>query len=255
MQSGAQPNVSEREAMTSDLRQGPDSPDSVGRTFAALPQPARVADSVYDTLRAAILQGQLGPASRLSVPLLAQQFSVSRSPVREAVQRLVQDGLATEQPHRGAEVARLDPAELVPLYQIREVLEGLAARLAAEHAEDAELEALAQAHERHTTALERGEADHHVPLDMAFHAALRSAAHNAELDQYLERVQGRIAIAMLGGTARGWSRHAIVEHRAILEAVLARDADAAEAAARAHIRRVRADIAELQPDASTSAAP
>ncbi len=217
--------------------------------FAALPQQRRVADSVYESLRTAIVSGRLAPGSRLSVPVLAQQFDVSRSPVREAVQRLVQDGLATEEPHRGAGVAVLDPTELVPLYQIREVLEGLAARLAALNATPQELEILAETHRQHATAVERGEADQHVPLDMAFHAVLRSAAHNDELMPYLERVQGRIAIAMLGGKPLVWSKQAIVEHQAVLEAVLARDADAAEEAARAHVRRVRHDIAALHPAA------
>ncbi len=214
--------------------------------FPALPQQRRVADSVHDTLRDAIFAGRLPPGSRLSVPLLAQQLNVSRSPVREAVQRLVQEGLATEEPHRGAGVAVLDPATLAPLYEVREVLEGLAARLAAVHATDEERAEMRAAYDEHSTALERGDAAHHVALDMAFHARLRAASHNTELAQYLERVQGRIAIAILGGNPLVWSRQAIVEHRAVLEAVLAGDPDAAEAAARAHVRRIRSDIAALQ---------
>ncbi|QZY30450.1 GntR family transcriptional regulator [Nocardioides coralli] len=212
----------------------------------ALPQQRRVADSVHDTLRQAIIGGQLAPGSRLSVPVLAQQLEVSRSPVREAVQRLVQEGLATEEPRRGAGVAVLDPDELVPLYEIREVLEGLAARLAAQHATDEELDRLASAHRAHAEALERGEASHHAGLDMAFHAQLREASHNPELHGYLERVQGRIAIAILGGNPVVWSQQAIVEHQAILDAVLARDAAAAEDAARSHVQRVRHDISALQ---------
>lgn len=214
-------------------------------TLPSLPRQQRVADSVYDTLRQAIIEGQLPPGSRLSVPLLAQQLDVSRSPVREAVQRLVSDGLATEEPRRGAGVAVLDPTELVPLYEIREVLEGLAARLAAEHASGEELAQLTAAHREHTEALDRGDASHHASLDLAFHAQLRLAAHHPELVSYLERVQGRIAIAILGGNPLVWSRHAIVEHQAILDAVVARDPAAAEAAARAHVARVRQDIAAL----------
>ena len=212
-----------------------------------LPQQRRVADSVHDLLREAIIEGRITPGSRLSVPLLAQQLLVSRSPVREAVQRLVQEGLAKEEPHRGAAVARLRPEELVPLYEIREALEGLAARLVAEHATPEELDQVRAAYEAHASALERGEATRHVALDLNFHAALRAASHNQELQRYLERVQGKIAIAMLGGRPQEWSKQAIVEHHTILEAVLARDPDAAEAAARAHIRRVRADIAALNP--------
>lgn len=234
------------------------SPDEVGTADArasmsahplvlsALPRQTRVADSVYETLHAAIIAGQLPPGSRLSVPVLAQQLEVSRSPVREAVQRLVQDGLATEEPHRGAAVAVLDPAELVPLYEVREVLEGLAARLAAQHATASDLERLTRAHAEHSAALDRGEASHHAGLDMAFHAQLRASAHHPELVSYLDRVQGRIAIAILGGNPVQWSRHAIVEHQSILDAVLDRDPEAAERAARGHVERVRRDIAHLQ---------
>jgi DNA-binding GntR family transcriptional regulator len=214
-------------------------------TLAALTPTPRVADSVHERLREAILKGHLAPGSRLSVPLLAQQLEVSRSPVREAVQRLVQEGLATEEPHRGAGVAMVDPAEVLPAYEIREVLEGLAARLAAQQATPGQLAALRSAHDEHAAALDRGDASRHVPLDMAFHAALRSAAQNRELSRYLDQVQGRIAIAMLGGNPQAWSSSAIAEHQAILDAVLARDADGAEAAARAHVRRVRAGLAAL----------
>lgn len=212
----------------------------------ALPQQPRVADNVHAALRDAILSGGLPPGSRLSVPLLAQRFQVSRSPVREAVQRLVQEGLATEEPHRGAGVAELDPAELLPLYEVREMLEGLAARLAARDATASERADLRAAYDDHAEALKQGRYADHVPLDLEFHARLRTAAHNAELAGSLERVQGRIAIAILGGNPHAWSQHAIVEHRAILDAVLDRDPEAAEAAARVHVSRVRADIAALQ---------
>lgn len=229
-----------------DLTRGTEGPpgDTLP-SLPALPRQQRVADNVHDMLRKAIIEGHLPPGSRLSVPLLAQQLDVSRSPVREAVQRLVQEGLATEEPHRGAGVAVLDPTQLVPLYEIREVLEGLAARLAAQHASEEELEQLRDAHREHAEALDRGEASHHAGLDLAFHAQLRAAAHNPELVSYLERVQGRIAIAILGGNPLVWSQHAIVEHQSILDAVLARDPAAAEAAARAHVQRVRTDIAAL----------
>lgn len=214
-------------------------------TLAPLPHLPRVADSVHRALRDAIIGGRLRPGSRLSVPHLAQKLDVSRSPVREAVQRLVQDGLATEEPHRGAAVAMLDPTELIPLYEVREALEGLAASLAARCGDGDHLAALVQAHREHAAVLERGESSQFVARDMAFHAALRTASHNRELCSYLERLQGKIAIAMLGGNLAAWSRHAIVEHEAILTAVLAQDPERAELAARAHIARVRADIAAL----------
>lgn len=210
-----------------------------------LPERPRVADHIYLRLRDAILSNQLSPGSRLSVPSIARQFGVSRSPVREAVQRLVQDGLASEEPHRGAVVTSLKPEELVSLYQVREVLEGLAVRLAAEHATRDELAAMQVTLQQQTDAVERGDLQQHIVLDLRFHALIREAARNDDLTEFLERVQSKVMIAMLSGDSATWPKQAVAEHRRILEAILAGDADAAEAAARAHVVRVREAIAGL----------
>lgn len=211
----------------------------------AVPERPRVADHVYARLRDAILSNQLSPGSRLSVPSVARQFGVSRSPVREAVQRLVQDGLASEEPHRGAVVASVEPADLVPLYEVREVLEGLAVRLAAERATRDELGAMQVALQQHAEAVDREDHHQHIVLDLHFHALIREAARNQDLTEFLDRVQSKVMIALLAGDSAAWWKQAVAEHRRILEAMLAGDPDAAEAAARAHVVRVRQAIAGL----------
>jgi DNA-binding GntR family transcriptional regulator len=218
------------------------------QTAAVVSDPGRIraADRVYDELQTAVLAGELPPGARLSVPRLAVRFGVSRSPVREAVQRLVQDGLATEAPHRGGVVATVTAAELIPLYEVREVLEGLAARLAARHASRndlAQLHAELLAHER---AVERGDIRAHIEHDIAFHARLRQAAGNAELSSALHRIQGKVTLAMLTADHTRWPAKAIAEHRAILDGIIAADAGMAEKVARAHIARIREDIAIQQ---------
>lgn len=217
----------------------------MGRSNNGVKQPGRVraADRIYGHLREAVLARELDPGSRLSIPRLAVQFGVSRSPVREAVQRLVQDGLATEEPHRGGAVATITADELLPLYEVREMLEGLAARLAAQRATRDELARLHTEQRSHEHAVENGDIRAHVEHDLAFHKLLRQAAGNAELRLALERVQGRVTIAMLSADYATWPAKAVAEHRSILDAVIAADPDAAESAARAHIVRVRQDIA------------
>lgn len=206
----------------------------------------RVADRVYAELREAVLGHELRPGSRLSVPRLAVRYGVSRSPVREAVQRLVQDGLATDVPQRGCAVATVTASELIPLYEVREVLEGLAARLAAGRATRQQLARLHTELRSHELAVDRADVREHVEHDIAFHALLRQAAGNTELHEALDRLQGKVTIAMLSADHSSWPAKAAVEHRQILDAIIAADADAAESAARAHIARIRNDIAALQ---------
>ncbi|MFD1730499.1 GntR family transcriptional regulator [Deinococcus malanensis] len=103
---------------------------------------ARVVDLVRDSLRQAILTGDLTPGTRLSVPELARQLQVSRSPVREAVLLLVGEGLAVEHSRRGVEVAQLSLADLLELYELRAATDSLAAALAAERMTTTDLAAL-----------------------------------------------------------------------------------------------------------------
>jgi DNA-binding GntR family transcriptional regulator len=91
----------------------------------------RVGEAVYRQLRQRILIGQLSPGSRLSVPAIARELGVSRSPVRDAVLQLVREGLGQETLNRGAVVRTLSREELANLYEAGEALEGMAARLAA----------------------------------------------------------------------------------------------------------------------------
>ena len=87
-----------------------------------------LADRAYRELSRAIITGRIEPGTRLSVPELARQLDISRSPVREAVQRLIYDGLAENRGRRGAIVAMIDPRDFLSLLEVRQLLEGFAAR-------------------------------------------------------------------------------------------------------------------------------
>lgn len=203
----------------------------------------RLADEVYERLRRSILEGALGAGARLSVPDLASRLGVSRSPVREAVLRLVNDGLAQESPRKGVVVARLGFDELFSVYEVRAVLEGLAARLAAPTLDDhaiAELRELFAAHER---AADVRDLKASLEVDLAFHARIRSAARNPQLEVFLEQIQGKIRLAMVTTVVHPGPKRAVEDHRRILEALERRDAAAAERAARAHVERLTASLA------------
>jgi DNA-binding GntR family transcriptional regulator len=210
----------------------------------ATPEPRRIGDAMYEALRERILSGERGPGSRLSVPAIAHQYAVSRSPVREAVVRLVQDGLARETVNRGAVIAALDPQELASLYEAQEALESAAARLAAEHNSPGLRRRLLAILTEHEQAALEDDLTRHRALDAAFHRELRRAADSPVIERMLEDIQGRVLLAMRSTSLTGGMRAAVAEHRAIFEALTAGDGDAAAAAARAHIKRLKNLLSE-----------
>lgn len=210
----------------------------------------------YQRLRKLILSNQLPPGTPLSVPEFARRFQVSRSPVREAVQRLVFEGLAVNVPHRGAEVAGVQLEDLQQLYMVREVLEGLAARLATERVDASELAAMDAILDEHEAALDSADEQTHIDLDMAYHKAIREASGNDYLNNTLDLVQGKSHLALFhlwrGPNGR---RLALEEHRSIYERMIAGDPPGAETAARAHIAQLRVRLkhyAGASPDQPAS---
>jgi DNA-binding GntR family transcriptional regulator len=206
-----------------------------------------LADRAYREMSRAIITGRIESGTRLSVPELARQLDISRSPVREAVQRLIYEGLAENRGRRGAVVASIDPRDFLSLLEVRQLLEGFAARKAAVDPSDEDVSALRGVVEAHRRQIEKGELEEitHVEFDQAFHSALRDMAANEDLTAILGRMQGRAHLSF----ATLWREpfrpeHALQEHEAILAAVAAGDPDAAEAAACAHIDAVRQRYAD-----------
>lgn len=206
--------------------------------------PERIADVVYQHLREQIFSGELPPGTRLSVPAIADEFDASRSPVRDAVLRLTQERLAREEPRRGAVVARVGPVELAALYEVREVLEGLAARLAVENAGRRLIDRLRDTLTEHEEAVATADLDRHQQADMRFHSLIRQAGGNDEVIRTLDDIQAQIRLAMRTTTVTGGPRYAVADHRAILTAIESGDPAEAERAARAHIARLRLVLLE-----------
>ncbi|MBK0419413.1 GntR family transcriptional regulator [Leucobacter sp. CSA1] len=200
--------------------------------------PVRVGTSVYEELRARILTGELSSGARLTVPAIAKQLNVSRSPVRDAVLQLVREGLAIEEFNRGATVFIPSRASLVSLYHAREALEGMAARLAAARTTPEAVSELSLILDEHE-AIDPGDFARHIDLDARFHRRVRDLAGSPVLSRMLEEIQGQVIVAMRSTNLSGGVGRATAEHRAILEALVQQDPDAAERVARAHIVRLR----------------
>lgn len=202
---------------------------------------------LHERILEAIDAGEFPPGGRLLETELATRFGVSRTPVREALRRLETQGVVTHEPRKGAVVATLDYDQLGELYAVREVMEGLAARLAARHASGAEIQLL-----RDMIAADRKIEDPRVmaQANKRFHRQLHLTSHNRYLNQTLDPV--RRSMALLTKTTFAFSGrmdNSNDEHDAIVDAIEARDEDAADAAARRHIAnayavRLRLDAAE-----------
>jgi DNA-binding GntR family transcriptional regulator len=214
----------------------------------ALPMRTRVADDVYSRLLEAILSHDLAPGARLSVPALASMLGVSRTPVREAVLRLIREGLAVEEPRRGAMLIGFAVEDLVHIYEVREVLEGQAARLAALRATDQECDDMRDAVKAHAEAVAANDVARHFDLDMRFHMLTRQATRNADLAAILDQIQTKIRVAMITTVVSFGPAEALADHQRILAQIAARDPDGAEDAARRHIQRLRKLLEATEPD-------
>lgn len=190
---------------------------------------------IYSLLVQAIEAGELSPGARLRETELATRFGVSRTPIREGLKQLEAQGLARHEPNRGMVIPVLDNDEINELYVIREVLEGTAARLAAQHATAAEIAIL-----QDMVAFDRTVLDDVTALlvsNRAFHRRLTLASHNRYLVAQMAHM--RQYLLLLGGTTLAdpaRRTQAVEEHGRLVQAIAGRDMDQAEELARAHIR-------------------
>jgi DNA-binding GntR family transcriptional regulator len=194
------------------------------------------ADIAYRRLKAAIEGGTLAPGRRMREAELAEWLGISRTPVRDALKQLESDGLLVAAPRRGLVVAALDQQQVSEIYALRDVLEGLAAHLAAQQASAAEIAALEIVLDRQAETLESDGATL-AQLNHVFHDRIYRTARNRYLLQVLGALES--SLALLPGTTYdhpGRAAGALTEHQAIVKAIAAHDPEAAECAARAHIR-------------------
>ena len=210
-------------------------------------------DKLASQLHARVLSGELPSGTRLRQEALAEEFGVSRTPVREALRKLQAGGLVELQPNRGAVVRGLSPREIRDAYEVRAALEGLAAGLAAERINRDQLERLNRVQDEFRTALEKTVARRRGGREVGerevrrwgsanddFHQTIHEASGNdvlagalAQLHRNFPRDLSRLVVsestAMLEANVR--------EHEAILEALSRHDATAAQELMQRHVSR------------------
>lgn len=208
-----------------------------------MPEPLQRADrrlvnEVHERLREMIASGEFTPDTRLYQERLAASLAVSRTPLREALLRLEREGLVYTVPGRGMFVRNFTPEQAADLYQLRDVLEPLAARLACERASDeqmARLEAIQRQHER----------DYPVDVVEAFrgnfdlHTSLVAPCPNHRLCEFLRDIWGQNSALLIFGYYThnvGAVSTMVTEHRAIVDAFVQRDAPTVERLLRQHIQ-------------------
>lgn len=197
-------------------------------------RPGLVRETVYLHLRDLILGGKFAPGEKLGEVELGTLLGVSRTPIREAVQRLVQEGLLASSANRGVWVRVLSADEAREVYEVRETLDGLGAELAARHHGEDDARKLTEALER----LEAAGRDYReqTALDLAFHRAVMEASHNSALLDLARTLEQRVALIKHQTRTYNAHPHTREQHHAILRGVLNRDETAAREAAKAHVR-------------------
>lgn len=198
---------------------------------------------VCDLLRSRIIANELPFGAKLTEDSLAKELGISRTPIREAFNRLAQEGLVTVSPGRGAFVATLSVDDMVQLLEIREGLEGMAARLATNRISKASLEKLRRRMEVEIRKSVGNESTEYSNVDREFHESVISACGNRHLCQLMKSLRDRLQMLRYRSVILpGRARKSFQEHLEIIDALSARDPDLAENRVRTHIRNVKGDL-------------
>ncbi|MEW1697674.1 GntR family transcriptional regulator [Streptomyces sp. NPDC091278] len=202
-------------------------------------------ERVYVELRERIIEAEYPAGMRLVEREIADELRVSRVPVREAMQRLESEGFLSVQPRRGSVVADFGPEQAAYLFDVRENLEGLAARLAARHADPARLRDLERLLARARRAAESGRLREAVSLNADFHRRIVELSGNPLLVDLMAPLDSRLRRLFRLTSAHSDGEPMCGAHERLYEAVRDGDEDAAEALARAHVADTRASTARL----------
>ena len=200
-------------------------------------------DVVFQTLRQAILRGELKPGERLMEIHLAQKLGVSRTPVREAIRKLELEGLVLMIPRKGAVVAEITVSDLEDVLEVRRALEELAVKCACRKITGEQLESLREAAEAFGKALKGGDVSACAQADEAFHAVTYEATGNRRLVQMLNNLREQMYRYRLEYLKDRRSHSLLLsEHKEIMEALERKDEETAARITSMHIERQKETI-------------
>ena len=208
-----------------------------------------IPERIFCQLREAIVEGRIPAGSKISEPELARAYGISRGPLREAIGRLEACGLVVRRPNVGARVVTLSSRQLIEIFHVREALEGMAARLAAQHMRDEEIKDLRALLGQHGEQIARdaGHAYFQREGDLDFHYRIVQGSHNTRMVDLLCNDLYhlvRLYRYQFGMSSKRGPR-AFVEHEHIVDAIERRDPEMAELMMRAHIRASRENVERL----------
>lgn len=193
-------------------------------------------DVVFNTLRQAILRGELKPGERLMEIQLANKLGVSRTPIREAIRKLELEGLVLMIPRRGAEVAEITEKSLRDVLEVRGALEELAVKLACQKITDEQILELRAAEKEFEMALSSGDVTVYAEADVNFHDIIYRATDNQRLIQLLFNLREQMYRYRVEYLKREESHGTLlIEHKKIIEAIASRDMEASVDAVCQHI--------------------
>lgn len=198
-----------------------------------------VRDGVYDRLREAILSCALAPGARIHEQALAAQYEVSKSPIRDALLRLQEQGLVEVLPRKGYRVRPISVADAVEMYEMRALLERACVARAIEHAADAQLRTL----DAFRSVLRGIDLASWIAYNRRFHIAVAACCGNARLArstiEVIEQFDRFTYMSVTSVPSRGGLQRFVGEHAAIIDAMQSRDKRAAQALVRAHVASSR----------------
>ncbi len=196
----------------------------------------RSADAIADALENDIVAGEIVPGARLDETLLSARFGVSRTPVREALQRLASSGFAEQRPRRGTFVRKVSLREMVEMFEVMAELEALSTKLAARRLSKPQAEALDEALESCAKAAATGDTDAYYRANEVFHQLIYRASGNRFLAEQTRLLQSRLQpYRRLQLRAGDRMRQSLAEHRAVVSALKSGDGERVEAQVKAHI--------------------
>lgn len=193
-------------------------------------------DVVFNTLRRAILTGELKPGERLMEIHLADKLGVSRTPIREAIHKLELEGLVTLIPRRGAEVAQITEKSMNDVLEVRRALDALCVELACDRISDGELAALRDACENFELSVKTGDVKKIAQADVALHDIIVRATGNQRLIQLVNNLSEQMYRYRFEYIKDGSQHETLVaEHKIIYQSIVRKDKETAAAAAKTHI--------------------
>ena len=215
------------------------------RTEIGIVSPA-LYQQVAERLRTRIFAHELPPGSWIDEQALAQEYGISRTPLREALKVLAAEGLVMLKPRRGCYVTELSEQDLDEIFPVMALLEGRCAAQAAQKASAGDLARLEKIHEQLETHAKSGDADRFFEANHNFHAALQELAGNRWLSQLIDETRKMLKLTRRDSLRlEGRLKQSLAEHRAILKAFRQRDSDAVGRLMHEHLLSGRAALAKL----------